>query len=105
MASSTALMGAFDVHWSHAAVLTVNCAVSLSVLSWHGVLLSEAARLAPAGEAGRMTGGILAFGSAGQIIYPAIFGAGYWLGGYGMAFVAIALPAAVVGTVLILRRR
>lgn len=105
MAISTALMGAFDAHWSHAAILAVNCGISLSVLSWHGVLLSEAARLAPAGEAGRMTGGILAFGSAGQIVYPAIFGAGYWVGGYGLAFVAIALPAAVVGAVLALRRR
>lgn len=105
MAGSTALIGAFDPHWSHAAVLAVNCAVGLSVLSWHGVLLSEAARLAPAGEAGRMTGGILAFGSAGQIIYPAIFGLGYWLGGYGLAYVAIAVPAALVGAVLILRRR
>jgi MFS family permease len=105
MAASTALIGAFDPHWSHAAVLAVNCAVGLSVLSWHGVLLSEAARLAPAGEAGRMTGGILAFGSAGQIIYPAIFGAGYWLGGYGLAYVVIGLPAAVVGAILILRRR
>ena len=105
MAVSTALMGAFDAHWSHAAILAVNCGISLSVLSWHGVLLSEAARLAPAGEAGRMTGGILAFGSAGQIIYPAIFGAGYWVGGYGAAFVAIAVPAAVVGTYLIMRRR
>ena len=105
MASSTALIGAFDPHWSHAAVLAVNCAVGLSVLSWHGVLLSEAARLAPAGEAGRMTGGILAFGSAGQIVYPAIFGFGYWLGGYGAAYVAIALPAAAVGAVLALRRR
>jgi MFS family permease len=105
MAGSTALIGAFDPHWSHAAVMAVNCAVGLSVLSWHGVLLSEAARLAPAGEAGRMTGGILAFGSAGQIVYPAIFGFGYWLGGYGAAYVAIALPAAAVGAVLALRRR
>jgi MFS family permease len=105
MAVSTALIGAFDPHWSHAAVLAVNCSVGLSVLSWHGVLLSEAARLAPAGEAGRMTGGILAFGSAGQIVYPAIFGAGYWVGGYGLAYVAIGLPAAVVGAFLILRRR
>ena len=52
-----------------------------------------------------MAGGILAFGSAGQIVYPAIFGFGYWLGGYGAAYVAIALPAAAVGAVLALRRR
>lgn len=105
MAISTAAMGAFDPHWSHAAVLAVNCAISLSVLSWHGVLLSEAARLAPIAEVGRLTGGILAFGSAGQIVYPVIFGAAYWIGGYGLAYTAIALPAAVVGALFVLRRR
>jgi MFS family permease len=104
MAVSTGLVGAFDAHWSRAAVLTVNCAISLSVLSWHGVLLAEVARLAPIGEVGRMTGGILAFGSAGQIIYPAIFGIGYWIGGYSMAFVAIAVPAALVGGLFFIRR-
>jgi MFS family permease len=104
MATSTALMGALDAHWSHAAVLSVNCAISLSVLSWHGVLLSEAARLAPLGEVGRMTGGILAFGSAGQLVYPAIFAGAYWIGGYGLAYVTIALPAAAVGLMFALRR-
>lgn len=104
MAVSTALMGAMDAHWSHAAVLGVNCAISLSVLSWHGVLLAEAARLAPLGEVGRMTGGILAFGSAGQLVYPTIFAAGYWVGGYGLAYVAIAVPAAAVGLMFMLRR-
>jgi hypothetical protein len=105
MASSTALMGAFDAHWSHAAILAINCAVSISVLSWHGVLLSEAARLAPAGEAGRMTGGILAFGAIGQIVFPAIFVVGYWLAGYGLAFVSISIPAAVVAGIFLLRRK
>jgi MFS family permease len=105
MAISTALMGAFDDQWSHVAVLIVNCAISLSVLSWHGVLLSETARLAPAGEAGRLTGGVLAFGALGQIIFPMIFAAGYWLSGYGLAFTAISLPAAMVGVVFLLWRR
>ena len=105
MAVSTALMGAFDDQWSHIAVLIVNCAISLSVLSWHGVLLSEAARLAPAGEAGRFTGGVLAFGALGQIIFPMIFAVGYWLSGYGLAFTAISIPAAIVGVIFLLWRR
>ena len=105
MSVSTALVGGFDPHWSRAAILVVNCAVSLSVLSWHGVLLSEAARLAPAGEAGRMTGAVLAFGAAGQIAYPVIFGAGFWIGGYPVAWAAIAAPACLVGTWLAVRRR
>ena len=105
MAVSTALMGAFDDQWGHVAVLIVNCAISLSVLSWHGVLLSEAARLAPAGEAGRLTGGVLAFGALGQIIFPMIFAVGYWLSGYGLAFTVISLPAAMVGVIFLLWRR
>lgn len=104
MASSTALVGTFDPHWSHAAILAVNCAISLSVLSWHGVLLSEIARLAPAGEAGRLTGGVLAFGAAGQLFYPVLFGAAFWLAGYLAAWSLIALPAALVGGALLLRR-
>ena len=105
MAISTILMGAFDEEWSHAAVLTVNCAISLSVLSWHGVLLSEAARLAPAGEAGRITGGILAFGALGQIVFPALFGLGYWTGGYSLAFTMISVPAALVSVTFFLWKR
>ena len=104
MAGSTALMGAFEPHWSHTAILAVNCAISLSVLSWHGVLLSETARLAPVGEAGRMTGGVLAFGAAGQLVYPVLFGGAFWLGGYGAAWTMIALPAAAVGALLVLPR-
>ena len=105
MAVSTAAMGAFDVHWSRTAVLAVTSVISLSVLSWHGVLLSEAARLAPVGEAGRVTGGVLAFGSAGQTVYPLLFGASYAGGGYGLAFIAIGLPAALVGLLLVLPER
>lgn len=101
MAGSTAAMGLFDASWSRSAIFAVAGAVSLSVLSWHGVLLSEAARLAPTGEAGRMTGGVLAFGSAGQVFYPLLFGAGLYLGGYGLAYVLIGAPAALVAAALL----
>ncbi len=105
MSTSVALMGAFNELWNTTFIVIVNCFVSLSVLSWHGVLLSEAARLAPAGEAGRITGGILAFGAIGQIVFPIIFGAGYWIGGYGLAFMIIAIPAAFVSMIFVPWRR
>ncbi len=101
MAVSTAAMGAFAADWSEGQIFAVFAVVSLSVLSWHGVLLSEAARLAPAGEAGRVTGGVLAFGSAGQVVYPLVFGAGLFVGGYALAYIAIGIPAAVVGVLLL----
>lgn len=100
MAISTAAMGAFDASWTKAAIFAVAAVVSLTVLSWHGVLISEAARLAPAGEAGRMTGGVLAFGSAGQIVYPQLFALGLAAGGYLTAYVVIAIPAALIAAVL-----
>ncbi|MBT5266746.1 MAG: MFS transporter [Rhodospirillaceae bacterium] len=105
MAISTTAMGAFDESWSQHAVLAVTAAVSLSVLSWHGVLLSETARLAPAGEAGRVTGGVLAFGAAGQIVFPLLFGLGHLVGGYAVAFAAIGAPAILVGLVLLMPDR
>ena len=104
MALSTAAMGAFSADWSDGEILIVLSVVSLSVMSWHGVLLSEAARLAPDGEAGRMTGGVLAFGSAGQVAYPLLFGAGLFLGGYEAAYIAIGLPAAGVAVMLLALR-
>jgi len=97
MSGSTAAMGLFDAGWTDAMIFAVTGLVSLSVLSWHGVLLSEAARLAPAGDVGRMTGGVLAFGSAGQVVFPLLFGAGLLLQGYGAAYIVIGLPAAFVG--------
>ena len=47
-----------------------------------------------------MTGGVLAFGSAGQIVYPQIFALGLATGGYLTAYIAIAVPAALIATVL-----
>lgn len=100
MALSTAAMGMFDAGWTKSAIFAVAAVVSLTVLSWHGVLISEAARLAPEGEAGRMTGGVLAFGSAGQVVFPQIFALGLAFGDYGVAYVLIALPALVVAALL-----
>lgn len=106
MAVSTAAMGAFGENWNETEIFLVFAAVSISVLSWHGVLISEAARLAPEGEAGRYTGGVLAFGSAGQVLYPLLFGAGLFLGGgYEAAYIVIGAPAAAVGLFLLAPER
>lgn len=101
MAFSTAAMGAYDKTWSDTAILAVATLVSATVVSWHGVLLSESARAAPPGEAGRMTGGVLAFGSAGQVVFPQMFGAGLALGGYQAAYIVIAIPAVLVAVYLL----
>lgn len=94
MAFGAAAMGAFTPEWSNFWIVAVCIVVSATGLSWHGVLLSEIARAAPEGEAGRMTGGVLAFGTVGQIVYPLLFAAVYAPFGYQAAYAAIAVPAA-----------
>lgn len=59
-------------------------ALSASALSWHGVLLSEAARLAPGGMRGFVTGGVLSFGPFGGLLLP-LASAGALGAGPGMA--------------------
>ena len=101
MAVGAAAMGFFDATWSYAAVLAPLLVISLTALSWHGLLLAEVARLTPGPETGRMTGGVLAFGTAGQIVFPLLFFGGYFAAGYLAAYVAVALPAALAGAALL----
>ena len=62
MAGGAATMGAFSAEWSELEVTLVALVISASALSWHGVLLAEVARVAPEGEVGRITGGVMALG-------------------------------------------
>ena len=69
-----------------------------SALSWHGLLLSEVARLSPPGQVGPTTGGVLFFGALGMLSYPFVakqlrdFGLSY-----ETIFFAAALPAFLIG--------
>jgi hypothetical protein len=55
------------------AIGAVTMVVSATALSWHGIMLSEAARLAPPGRVGAVTGGVLSFGQIGALSSPAVF--------------------------------
>jgi MFS family permease len=103
MAVAAAAMGAFSPAWSQWQVAAVCVVIAMTALSWHGVLLSEVARLAPDGAVGRLTGGVLAFGTAGQVASPILFGALYFFLGYQAAYLAVALPAAVVAAIMLRR--
>ena len=100
MALGSVTMGFYDSTWSYIAVMVPMLVVSATALSWHGILLSEVARLADGRDVARLTGGVLAFGTAGQIVFPLIFAFGYALGGYAGAFCAVALPALCVAFAL-----
>lgn len=102
MAAACAATGLVTHDWSVAAVSAVAIAYAATAISFHGVLISEIARLSPAGRVGETTGGVLAFASAGMMAYPAVFGAILALtGSYAPGFFVAALPAFVAGLVFL----
>jgi len=67
-------------------------------MSWHGILLSESARLAPFGRAGAVTGGVLSFGQMGAFLCPSVFSLLLRVtGGYAAGWAVCAIPAVLVG--------
>jgi hypothetical protein len=102
MACSVALTGLFTEAWPVVAIGLVGAVLSATAMSWHGILLSETARLAPAGSAGTVTGGVLSFGQIGALL-------GFSLllrltGGYGAGWALCTIPALWVGISLLRQR-
>ncbi|MGA8760025.1 MAG: hypothetical protein WB611_27645 [Stellaceae bacterium] len=98
MAVSIGLIGAFTPDWPLLAIGAVTMVVSATAMSWHGVMLSEAARLAPPGRVGAVTGGVLSFGQIGALSGPAVFSLLLRLtAGYSTGWAVCAVPAVLVG--------
>ncbi len=73
---------------------------------WHGILLSESARLAPPGRAGAVTGGVLSFGRMGALLCPLMVALLLRVtGGYAAGWVACVVPAVWVGVHLLRQGR
>ena len=104
MSAGTVAMGWYTEDWSRTAVMVPLFLISATNLSWHGVLLSEIAQRAEPSQVGRMTGGVLAFGTAGQLFFPLLFWLGYLVDGYSGAYIAVALPAAWIAGILLGQR-
>ena len=98
MAVSIALLGASTPHWPLLAIGAVTMVVSATAMSWHGITLSEAARLAPPGRVGAVTGGVLSFGQIGALASPAVFSLLLKLtADYSASWMVCAVPAVLVG--------
>jgi MFS family permease len=105
MAGSVALTGLFTAAWPILALGLVGAVLSATAMSWHGILLSETARLAPAGSAGAVTGGVLSFGQIGALLGPLAFSLLLRLtGGYSAGWALCTIPALWVG-IRLLRSR
>ncbi|MEI6160169.1 MAG: hypothetical protein WCP77_10070, partial [Roseococcus sp.] len=101
MAASTLVMGFYGPSWPIFMIGLTASVLSATAMSWHGVLLAEAARLAPPGMRGGATGGVLSFGQLGGLLLPLIYAVLLWLtGSHGLGFAVCGLPALVVGIVL-----
>jgi len=106
MAGASVLVAGMSAAWPVWAATLAATAMSLTALSWHGVLLAEVARLAPAGRIGATTGAVLCFGDAGALILPLLFSGSLTLtGGYGTGFLIGGTLALIYGVTGLLRRR
>jgi len=102
MAVSIALTGMFGPAWPALAIGLVAGSLSATAMSWHGILLSESARLAPPGRAGTVTGGVLSFGQMGALVCPLSFALLLrTTGGYAAAWIVCTIPAVWVGMILL----
>jgi len=102
MAASSALTGLYGPLWPVLLVGLVASGLSVTAMSWHGVLLAETARLAPEGSRGAATGGVLSFGQVGAFLLPLAYAACLSLTGHhGLGFVVCGLPALLVGLALL----
>jgi MFS family permease len=105
MAGSVAVTGVFTAAWPMPAMGLVGAVLSATAMSWHGILLSQTARLAPDGRAGAVTGGVLSFGQIGAFLGPSAFSLLLYLtGGYGAGWAVCAIPAVWVGISLLRSR-
>ncbi len=101
MAASAVLTAIIAPTWPTWVATLVAAALSVTGVSWHGVLLAEVARLSPPGRIGATTGAVLAFGDAGALVLPLLFSGALTLSGeYGPGFLiggALALAVGLLG--------
>ncbi len=102
MAASAVAMAFYQTAWSPWMIGAIATGMSLTAMSWHGVLLSEAARLAPPGTRAASTGGVLSFGQIGAFLLPVIYAALLALtDSYGLGFAVAGLPALIMGIIML----
>jgi MFS family permease len=91
-------MIAITPQWSPAAITALCVLFGTLSFAWNGVFHAETASIAPAGQIGRVTGGMQVFVSAGAMGGPALFSLILALtDSFAVAFFVLALPTLAVG--------
>ncbi len=102
MAAGAAALGLIGAGWPVWLTACVAVGLSATVMSWHGVILAECVRLAPPGQPGAATGGVLSFGQVGGLLLPLVYAGALGLtGNPGIGFLLCGLPGVVVGVMLL----
>ncbi|MBD5802451.1 Major Facilitator Superfamily protein [Azoarcus sp. Aa7] len=103
MAMSSLLTAAFEPDWPLVAVIAVSMVFGATAIGWNGVYLAEVARLAPAGQAGVLTGGTLFFTYFGVVAGPPAFAALVGVtGSFAAGYAAIGSVILAIGVLLVL---
>ena len=98
--------GFYGSSWSILMIAAVAVLYCISAIGWHGLLLSEIARLAPQGNIGGTTGAVLAFGGSGMMSYPVIYALILnATENYSIGFYLAAIPALIISFRLFRRLR
>ncbi|MGG5822506.1 MFS transporter [Falsiroseomonas sp. HW251] len=91
------LLAAAGPSWPQAVILLAAVVTGATAVGWNGVMLAEAARLAPPGQVGGATSAVsFAFGLTMLVAPPAFTGLVALTGGYAAGFL-LCLAAALVG--------
>jgi MFS family permease len=106
MAVSVAVLALSGPGWPTLLIGLVACALSATALSWHGIILAETARAAPADMRGAVTGGVLSFGQVGALAFPLAYsGLLDASGSYALGFIVCGVPALLIGIQLLRHRK
>ncbi len=104
MAAGATALGLIAADWPVWLTACVAVGLSATVMSWHGVVLAECVRLAPPGQPGAATGGVLSFGQVGGLLLPLVYaGALTATGNPEIGFLLCGLPGLLVGVALLRR--
>jgi MFS family permease len=104
--AAAAVLLPLAVGWPVPAVLALIAVLGFCAAGWNGVLIAEAARIAPPGRAGAATGGVLALTFAGVVTGPSAFALVVALaGGYSTAFAVLAVMPLVGAAIAIRAQR
>lgn len=93
MAAATLALGQVDRDTGFATILAASAFMGATAGGWGGVVLAQAARLAPPGRVGRIAGGVMVYNYLGVMLGPPVVG--LVLAATGSFPVALATVAAV----------